>query len=171
MFGRIFSFIYLLFLGTLLYLGYSEKFIPSWYLPFLLAIIFYGIYVGIMYATNEIKLSGTQNLIFWLSTLSIPYALSSMLYDVWPQSFIFQSITVFRISLIVLGLLTTYGVIMYIRAQISYKQKRGNQRIFQEPKKEHKKRWKERAEASKTDKEISITLGRSTESDEKTPPI
>src|SRR5699024_11287349 len=86
----------------------------------------------------------------WLNALSIPYTLSSLMYNGWAKDSWLQPITTFRITLILTGVITTYLVIVYIRATISYKKKRGNQRIFEEPRKEHKKRWKKRTEDRKS---------------------
>jgi len=152
-------------------IGFEEKFIPAWYIPLIFAVIFYSIYYATGYFLSEYRKRGTSNLIMWLNALSIPYTLSSLMYNGWAKDSWLQPITTFRITLILTGVITTYLVIVYIRATISYKKKRGNQRIFEEPRKEHKKRWKKRTEAGRKDKEITIMLGRSTESEDRTPPV
>jgi len=70
-----------------------------------------------------------------------------------------------KLTLVLLGITGIYLNIVFIRAEISYKKKRGNQRIEEQPNKsyfEKRKEEKERIERG----EVRIILGASTDNDD-----
>ncbi|GAE93061.1 hypothetical protein JCM21714_2097 [Gracilibacillus boraciitolerans JCM 21714] len=80
---------------------------------------------------------------------------------IWKWEAIFTNVTMTKITLAMMMLLTIYGVMAYVRAKISYKKVRGNQR--------HNKTWrvgrKEADQLMKSD-EIYIKLGEYYENNE-----
>jgi len=70
-----------------------------------------------------------------------------------------------KLTLVMLGLIGVYLNVVFIRAEISYKKKRGNQRIEEQPNKsyfEKRKEEKERIERG----EVRIILGASTDNED-----
>jgi len=70
-----------------------------------------------------------------------------------------------KLTLVLLGITGIYLNIVFIRAEISYKKKRGNQRIEEQPNKsyfEKRKEEKERIERG----EVRIILGVSTDNED-----
>jgi len=70
-----------------------------------------------------------------------------------------------KLTLVLLGITGIYLNIVFIRAEISYKKKRGNQRIEEQPNKsyfEKRKEEKERIERG----EVRIVLGISTDNED-----
>jgi len=74
-------------------------------------------------------------------------------------------LTMMKLTLVLLGITGIYLNIVFIRAEISYKKKRGNQRIEEQPNKsyfEKRKEEKERIERG----EVRIVLGISTDNED-----
>jgi len=74
-------------------------------------------------------------------------------------------LTMMKLTLVLLGITGVYLNIVFIRAEISYKKKRGNQRIEEQPNKsyfEKRKEEKERIERG----EVRIILGVSTDNED-----
>jgi len=74
-------------------------------------------------------------------------------------------LTMMKLTLVLLGITGVYLNIVFIRAEISYKKKRGNQRIEEQPIKsyfEKRKEEKERIERG----EVRIILGASTDNED-----
>lgn len=150
---------------SLFFLMYKGVYIPSGKTPFLIGIITVVLYwiVG-RFAGEQRSKNLTRTLIFSVS-MFIPYSLSSLVYHAWKADKFISSLSVMKIVLFIAMAIVVYLNVVYIRAEISYKRKRENQRIQKEPKKSKFQLWKERKEKEKN-KVVSIQLGQSTEADD-----
>lgn len=89
---------------------------------------------------------------------------ASLIYSVWDMEKFLSRLTMMKLTLVLLGITGVYLNIVFIRAEISYKKKRGNQRIEEQPNKsyfEKRKEEKERIERG----EVRIILGVSTDNE------
>src|SRR5690606_6440018 len=55
--------------------------------------------------------------------------LASLIYSTWDMEKFLSRLTMMKLTLVLLGITGVYLNIVFIRAEISYKKKRGNQRI------------------------------------------
>lgn len=155
---------------ALLYLMYKGIYIPNWKIPLIINLIFGLIYLFARFGMAEQKVSNVSKIFTLSTTTYFAYSLSSLVYYHWKMERIISAYSMMKISLIILLLIVSYLNFVYIRAEISYKRKRGNIRIQKEKPKTLAERWKEWREGE-DENEIIIQLGNSTESDERTPPI
>lgn len=98
-------------------------------------------------------------------TMSIMAAmlLTSLINKHWKLTNLISTVTLTKISIVILILVALYGNFVYMRAEQSYKKKRGNQRIKEEPKKGIIEQLRG---GDKPDKdEIMIKLGNSAENE------
>src|SRR5699024_12031404 len=70
-----------------------------------------------------------------------------------------------KIVLVLVGGLAIYANVMYIRAELVYKEKRGNQRIKDEPDESLKKVKKLAKQSKKGKGDVTVVLGESIEND------
>ena len=91
--------------------------------------------------------------------------LSSLVHSAWDMEKFLSRLTMMKLTLVLLVTVAVYLNVVFIRAEISYKKKRGNQRIEEQPNKsyfEKRKEEKERIERG----EVRIVLGASTDNDD-----
>lgn len=91
--------------------------------------------------------------------------LSSFIYSVWDMEKFLLRLTMMILILVLLGITGIYLDVVFIRAVISYKKKRGNQRIEEQPNKscfDKRKEVKERIGRG----EVRIILGGSNDNDD-----
>lgn len=96
-----------------------------------------GITVGVIYMfnrrTNDYNRKADKMMI--LSTTSFIVAMvSSFIYKNWKLTNVISEMNITKIMVVLLGVTSLYLNFVYIRAEQSYKKKRGNQRIKQETK-------------------------------------
>ena len=85
---------------------------------------------------------------------------ASLIYSIWDMEKFLS-----RLTLVLFGITGVYLNIVFIRAEISYKKKRGNQRIEEQPIKSYFEKRKE--EKDRIDRgEVRIILGVSTDNDD-----
>lgn len=154
----------------LFYLMYKGVFIPSGNTPFFIGLVTSLVYVVNRYFFDKSKSRRVTRWFVFSLSLYIVFTLSSLVYHNWKMESLISSFSMMKISLVLLVGIIIYLNVVYIRAEISYKRKRGNQRIQKEPKKSQFDLWRERRK-EKDSNEIAIQLGVSTESEEKAPPI
>ncbi|RKJ46317.1 hypothetical protein D7X33_34315 [Butyricicoccus sp. 1XD8-22] len=154
----------------LFFLMYKGVYIPGGKTPFFIALTTATIYllVGRIFGENKSRRL-TRWFVFSIS-LYLAFSLSGLVYHNWKMESLLSSFSMMKISLFVLVAIIVYLNVVYIRAEISYKRKRGNQRIQKEPKKSQIDVWREKKKKQE-ENVISIQLGQSTESEEKAPPI
>ena len=91
--------------------------------------------------------------------------LSTLVHSAWDIEKFLSRLTMMKMTLVLLMIVAVYLNVVFIRAEISYKKKRGNQRIEEQPDKsyfEKRKEEKERIERG----EVRIILGGSTDNDD-----
>lgn len=92
--------------------------------------------------------------------------ISSLAYQNWQWEKYFSGTSIMKMSLALFGLLSIYLNVMYIRAEYVHKEKRGNQRIKDNPEESYKEVKKVAAKAkSGKSKEIVAFLGESRENE------
>lgn len=155
---------------VMFYLMYQGVYIPSGKTPFFIALIMFSVYALVGYFFGETRTKQLNRLFTVSLTLNIAYSLSSLVYHHWKLDSIISSFSMMKISLVVLVIVILYLNLVYIRAEISYKRKRGNQRIRKEPQKSLLEKWREKRRKENSN-EIEIVLGHSTESEERVPPV
>ena len=74
-------------------------------------------------------------------------------------------LTMMKMTLVLLVIVAVYLNVVIVRAEISYKKKRGNQRIEEQPNKSYFEKRKEERERIKRG-EVRIVLGVSTDNDD-----
>lgn len=153
---------------VLYYLMYKGIYIPSAMMPILLALIMLCIYfmIGKIFGGNT-NPKVTRVFLFSL-TLYLPSTLGSLTYAHWKWKSLISPFGMSRIILVITALGIIYLNFVYIRILISYKRKRGNIRIQKEQPKSLLERWRNRKEGKE---EISLMLGRSSEAEDRAPPI
>ncbi len=107
-----------------------------------------------------------SRLLIFAMTLWVVMALGSMAYQYWQWEQMVSKTFMMRMAMIFFGLAGVYANIMYMRAEKAYRQKRGNQRITENPEegyKTYKKDYKE--SKSKNSNELVTVLGHSVEQD------
>ena len=90
--------------------------------------------------------------------------LASLIYSTWDMEKFLSRLTMMKLTLVLLGITGVYLNIVFIRAEISYKKKRGNQRIEEQPNKSYFEKRKEEKERIKRG-EVRIILGASTDNE------
>ncbi|MFS0574980.1 hypothetical protein AB1K83_05060 [Sporosarcina sp. 179-K 3D1 HS] len=91
--------------------------------------------------------------------------LSSLVYAAWNMEKFLSRLTMMKMTLVLLVTVSVYLNIVFIRAEISYKKKRGNQRIEEQPNKSYFEKRKEERERIKRG-DVRIVLGESTDNDD-----
>lgn len=91
------------------------------------------LYYGYKTISGE-RYKRADQLMMLVITFYISLFLSCVLYSVWTFDQVFGALSVTKVILFLLLLLSIYGNLLYIRAVSSYKKKRGNQRIKEDPK-------------------------------------
>lgn len=130
----------------------------------LIALITILVYFIAGYALKEEKHPHVKKgLIFSLSTY-LALMISSIMYHAWKLETIVNAETILKLVLLLTMTIVSYLNFVYIRAEISYKRKRGNQRIRKEQP-NYIKEWFKRRKR-KQENEISIVLGYAKDSKE-----
>jgi len=91
--------------------------------------------------------------------------LSSFVYSSWKMEKFLSHFAMMKLTLVLLVIVAVYLNVVFIRAEISYKKKRGNQRIEEQRNKSYFEKRKEEKERIKRG-EVRIVLGGSTDNDD-----
>ncbi|MFZ7947171.1 MULTISPECIES: hypothetical protein [Bacillaceae] len=148
-------------IGVALMMG--GEYIPSPKLIMLAGSALTLVYYAASFVTKGRSKKIRRLLVFSL-TVYISLLLSSYLYSAWTFDKIFSAAMMMKAILFMLLLLSTYGNFLYMRAESSYKKKRGNQRIKEPAQESMYEKWKNRKQEPK--QEVMIVLGESTENGE-----
>ena len=98
-------------------------------------------------------------------TLFASMFLSSLVHSAWDMEKFISRLTMMKMTLVLLVIVAVYLNVVIVRAEISYKKKRGNQRIEEQPNKSYfEKRKEERERIDRGD--VRIVLGASTDNDD-----
>ncbi|MEN1969678.1 hypothetical protein WMZ97_16570 [Lentibacillus sp. N15] len=158
--------------NTILFcLMFKGVYIPSGKTPFFIGIAFGLIYLLVGHLFNTDRSKRLNRMLIFSISLYIAFSLGGLVYYHWKMDYFISSLFMMKISLAAITAFLIYINVIYIRAEISYKRKRGNQRIQKESKKGQIDRWLEKKKEKEDSNEIIIILGNSTESEEQAPPI
>ncbi|QUW20905.1 hypothetical protein JSQ81_13900 [Sporosarcina sp. Marseille-Q4063] len=91
--------------------------------------------------------------------------LASLVYSAWDLEKFLSRLTMMKLALVLLGIIGVYLNVVFIRAEISYKKKRGNQRIEEQPNKSYFEKRREEKEKIQRGN-VRIVLGASTDNDD-----
>jgi|SRR5699024_405212 len=145
---------------------YNRWFVLSPIMYLIIATVLLFFYVAIKKVHERNKKADKLN-IFGLSLFGVAM-FSSFIYRNWKLTNLISETNMMKFVLIVFTLLIAYFNIIYIRAEQSYKKKRTNQRIKEEPKKGYMEQLKEGlGKKEKNPNEITLSIGISAESEEK----
>lgn len=141
---------------------FNEVYIPA-QLPLLVLIgimtsIFYGIKLT-KYKRKETK--AASRIMVVANTIFVVMILSSLAHEYWQWETMVSNTTMMKIVLVLLGGFGLYLNIMYFRAEVNYKEKRGNQRIKDDPDESFKEVKKVEKQAKSGKGEVTAVLGES----------
>ena len=140
------------------------------YIPPAKLILILGLTVTVVYfiikRLQQRKYKRLDRLMSFTMSLLASMFLSSLVHSAWNMEKFLSRLTMMKMTLVLLVIVAVYLNVVFIRAEISYKKKRGNQRIEEQPNKsyfEKRKEEKERIERG----DVRIVLGASTDNDDK----
>lgn len=158
----IFALLSMLVSGICVFLMYNQTLIllPRYY--FFIGLFSIIIYIFVKYSTT---INRRADKIFGLSmSVFLTNILSSMVYFNWKLSNLISNEVITKITVVSLTILAVHLNLFYIRAESSYKRKRGNQRIREEP---NSMFFKKIAKSNNTQEDdLVLVLGRSAENEE-----
>ena len=139
------------------------------YIPPAKLILIFGLTVTAIYfiirRLQQRKNKRLDRLMSFTMSLFASMLLSSLVHSAWDMEKFLSRLTMMKMTLVLLVIVAVYLNVVFVRAEISYKKKRGNQRIEEQPNKsyfEKRKEEKERIERG----EVRIILGASTDNDD-----
>ncbi|WP_210469074.1 hypothetical protein [Sporosarcina sp. 6E9] len=139
------------------------------YIPSVKLILITGLIALVTYFTiKQLQQSKNKKLDKLMSismTLFGAMFIASLVYSTWDIEKFLSRFTMMKLTLILFGIIGVYLNVVFIRAEISYKKKRGNQRIEEQPNKSYFEKRKEEKERIKRG-EVRIILGGSTDNDD-----
>lgn len=160
------SLIALMLVGVGITLMLNEVYIPA-QVPVLVVM---GVTTSLFYVLkliNSKKEIGNApgHILRLANTLFVVLMISSLAYEHWRWEAIVTHAMMMKITLVLLSIFGISLNIMYIRANLVYKEKRGNQRIKDEPEESYKQVKKVAKEAKSKKGDITIVIGESRENE------
>ncbi len=155
-------------LGTVLGIAGFTSMYNGWYIPSPKVWLMVGLALVVGYyvtSMGQAKKKKLDRLVAFSLTLFGVMILGSMVYSGWKMEKLITAFTMMKITLVLMGIIGIYLNIMFIRAEISYKKKRGNQRIKEQPNKTYFEKLREKREQEKSN-ELVLVLGKSTDNEE-----
>lgn len=138
------------------------------YIPTAKLILISGLTVTVIYfivrRLQQQKYKKLDRLMSFTMSLFASMFLSSLVHAAWDMEKFLPRLTMMKLTLVLLVIVSVYLTIVFIRAEISYKKKRGNQRIEEQPNKSYFEKRKEERERIKRG-DVRIVLGTSTDND------
>lgn len=138
------------------------------YIPTAKLILISGLSVTVIYfivrRLQHRKYKKLDRLMSFTISLLASMILSSLVHAAWNMEKFLSRLTMMKMTLVLLVIVAVYLNVVIIRAEISYKKKRGNQRIEEQPNKSYFEKRKEERERIKRG-EVRIILGGSTDND------
>ncbi|WP_047980664.1 hypothetical protein [Ornithinibacillus contaminans] len=137
---------------TFMGLAYKEWYIPSPFVCFIFGLISTALYV-VHIAQQQYNRVKEISILFSIGLFANLF-LSILIYGIWEWEVIFSKQSLFRFLMFLFLLTTVYLIVAYIRAKISYKKVKGNQR--------ENNKWRvsnRRKEELESTDEVYLTLG------------
>jgi len=139
------------------------------YIPPAKLILIFGLTVTVIYFIvkhlQQRKNKRLDRLMSFTMSLFASMFLSSLVYSAWEMEKFISRLTMMKMILVLLLIVALYLNVVIVRAEISYKKKRGNQRIEEQPNKSYFEKRKEERERIKRG-DVRIVLGESTDNDD-----
>lgn len=146
-------YVILLLVGlTLIVTTYKGWYVASPFLSFNLGLLSVGLYGIHMFQKEGNRKK--EVLLLFITSLYVNLIISAFIYKIWSYDTIFTKQGITQMSIFVFALLSIYLIIAYVRARITYKQVKGNQR--------HNEAWhvsKKDMERMEKSEDIYINLG------------
>lgn len=146
-------------------LMYNAVYIPTTKLILISVLMILAIYV-IVKRIQQRRNKKLDRLMSFTMSLFAAVFLSSLVHSVWDMEKFLSRLAMMKMTLVLLVIVAVYLNVVFIRAEISYKKKRGNQRIEEQRNKSYFEKRKEGKERIKKG-EVRIVLGASTDNDDK----
>lgn len=147
-----------------LILMFKGVYVPKSGTLFLIALITILVYLFAGHGMKEKKHPHVKKGLIFSLSIYLALIISSIIYHAWKLETIVSAETILKLVLLLTMTVVSYLNFVYIRAEISYKRKRGNQRI-QKEQPNYVKEWFKRRKR-KQENEISIVLGYAKNSNE-----
>jgi len=160
----VFSFISLLIAGAGVTLMFNSIYIPAQsYLFIVLMLTTFIFYILKLLKKEDGKIA--KRIITLSNTIFVVMIISSLAYEHWQWDQIVNNTTMMKICLVLFGVFGLYLNIMYMRAELVYREKRGNQRIKNEPEEGYTEFKKATKQQKDKNGEIVTVIGDSLEHD------
>lgn len=158
------SFISFIISSVGLMLIYSAVFVPRSSLILIFALLI-GLFYIFVRRTHETKRKADKLMIISVSFF-VSAMLASFIYHNWKLTNVISVSIMTKMTVVILVFISVYLNVIYIRAEQSYKKKRGNQRIKEEPKQGYFEQLFEGFKKDEDDGEITLVIGLSAENEE-----
>lgn len=144
----------------------NEVYIPDQVLMLVVMGVMTSLFYVIKLTKNKKQIGNAPGHILRIAnTLFIVILISSLAYQYWQWEAIVTQATMMKITLVLLSILGIFLNIMYVRANLVYKEKRGNQRIKDDPEESYKEVKKVAKEAKGKKGDIAVVIGESRENE------
>ncbi|MEK5069600.1 hypothetical protein [Sporosarcina sp. FSL K6-1508] len=143
---------------------YNAVYIPSAKLILISGLTTIAIYF-LVKRLQQRKYKKLDRLMSFTMSLFASLFLSSLVHSAWDMEKFLSRLTMMKMTLVLLVIVSVYLNVVFIRAEISYKKKRGNQRIEEQPNKSYFEKRKEEKERIQRG-DVRIVLGASTDNDD-----
>lgn len=143
---------------------YTDDYIPEPNIILWVAIISIAAYFIVKMVMGENKKQA--NRIMGMTTgIYTSLFLSSYLYETWTFNKLITNGFLMKVVLFLLLMLTLYASLFLFRMESSYKKKRGNQRIKEEPEQTLMEKWRTKKK-NESNQDVYLVLGEQVETDE-----
>lgn len=153
---KIVSFISFLVAGAFVWAYYRNWILPPiWYVIFTFLIMLVNIFIKSKYDVER-----NANYLTYLTVSALlSTAIASFINQKWEWDAFLSSEVTSKIFLTMILIVAIYFVVVLLRVQYSYKEKRKNQRIKNNPSKSEWQKRKEQKEKLQSTKEVFLVLG------------
>lgn len=132
---------------------------PKYYMFIMFGLIIVFFVLRRTFATNK----KADRLMVLSQSILAANMLISLINSQWKLTNLISTVTMTKIATVILVIIAIYLNFIYMRAEQSYKKKRGNQRIKEEPKEGFVEQLRGKKNTDKN--EIMLTLGKSAENE------
>lgn len=145
-------------------LMYNAVYIPSAKPVLIAGLVIVAIYF-IVKRIQQRKNKKLDRLMSFAMSLFVAMFLSSLVHSIWDMEKFLSRLAMMKMTLVLLTIVAVYLNVVFIRAELSYKKKRGNQRIEEQRNKSYFEKRTEEKERIRRG-EVRIILGESTDNDD-----
>lgn len=143
---------------------FNGDFIPQPKTILVLSLILIVLYYGFKLYTKQAS-KKLDRLMYVSIGIYVSLLFSSFIYHSWKFDKLLSNTVMMKVVLFMLLLLSIYGNVLFLRAESSYKKKRGNQRIKETPEKTLLEKFRERNKVE-DNQDVKLILGESAENED-----